>query len=113
MPLFAAEAAALAASLSISRARTSLGHRARALAAEVGSPRTPLLALLERGWQPDPLTRRERLVAELATRATNAEIAEQLHLSVRTVEGHLAHVYAKLGITTRRELPAALTGARR
>ncbi|MBN9608016.1 MAG: hypothetical protein BGO26_06025 [Actinobacteria bacterium 69-20] len=112
MPLFAAEAAALGASLSTGRAHTSLMHRARALAAEVGSPRTPLLALLERGWQPDPLTTRERLVAELATQASNAQIAEQLHLSVRTVEGHLAHVYTKLGITTRRELPAALAGAR-
>ena len=35
---------------------------------------------------------------------TNAEIAEQLYLSVRTVESHRAHVQQKLGRTTRSEL---------
>ncbi len=35
---------------------------------------------------------------------TNAEIAEQLFLSVRTVETHRAHVQEKLGRSTRAEL---------
>ena len=35
---------------------------------------------------------------------TNAEIAGQLHLSVRTVEAHRAHIQRKLGRTTRAEL---------
>jgi two-component system response regulator NreC len=35
---------------------------------------------------------------------TNAEIAEQLYLSVRTVESHRAHIQQKLGLTTRSEL---------
>ncbi|PZG10630.1 LuxR family transcriptional regulator, partial [Micromonospora craterilacus] len=53
----------------------------------------------------DPLTSRERLVAELAAGgATNAEIAERLVLSVRTVENHLSRAYAKLGITSRGDL---------
>ena len=35
---------------------------------------------------------------------TNNEIAEQLYLSVRTVESHRAHIQQKLAMTTRSEL---------
>jgi two-component system response regulator NreC len=35
---------------------------------------------------------------------TNAEIAEMLHLSVRTVESHRAHIQQKLNLTARSEL---------
>jgi len=35
---------------------------------------------------------------------TNAEIAEQLYISVRTVETHRAHIQQKLGVSTRAEL---------
>ena len=51
------------------------------------------------------LSRSERAVAELvAGGATNREVAAALHLSVRTVENHLAGVYRKLGIHSRTEL---------
>lgn len=109
MVLFAAEAAALAVAHATGRQAAALAHRSAALAAEAGSPSTPLLAA--RGI-PDPLTRQERRVAEMADRHSNAEIAGLLHLSIRTVEGHLSHVYTKLGITSRRELPAALSARR-
>ncbi len=55
------------------------------------------------------LTRRERETAELASRgASSGEIAEQLSLSVRTVESHLYSVFAKLGITERAQLAEAM-----
>jgi DNA-binding CsgD family transcriptional regulator len=51
------------------------------------------------------LTNREEEVAWLAASgASNREIAEQLGLSVRTVEGHLAHAFTALGIASRRQL---------
>ncbi|MDJ0312346.1 helix-turn-helix transcriptional regulator [Arthrobacter sp. H35-D1] len=55
------------------------------------------------------LTRREREIAALAARGvSDAEIAARLHLSVRTIEGHLYHCYAKLNITSRSELTEVL-----
>jgi two-component system, NarL family, response regulator NreC len=54
---------------------------------------------------PGDLTERELEVLRLiALGHTNAEIAEQLFLSVRTVETHRAHIQPKLGRTTRSEL---------
>ncbi len=50
----------------------------------------------------DELTARERDVLRLlALGHTNQEIAEQLVVSVRTVESHRAHVMTKLRVTTR------------
>ena len=56
---------------------------------------------------PDELTRRELEVLRLiAGGHTNAEIAGQLYLSVRTVESHRARIQHKLGISGRAELVA-------
>ncbi len=63
------------------------------------------LASLRPNSPPDELTERETEVLRLiALGHTNAEIAEQLHLSVRTVESHRAHIQQKLRRTTRAEL---------
>jgi DNA-binding CsgD family transcriptional regulator len=43
---------------------------------------------------------------------TNKEIAGQLYLSLNTVETHLAHVYQKLGINRRGQLPVLPGGSR-
>jgi DNA-binding CsgD family transcriptional regulator len=51
----------------------------------------------------------ERVAALAATGATNAGIARQLSVSVSTVETHLEHIYAKLGIHTRYQLITAAT----
>ena len=51
------------------------------------------------------LTAREREVVALArTGLANRDIAERMHVSERTVETHLAHIYSKLGVAGRREL---------
>ncbi|MGH2963044.1 MAG: response regulator transcription factor, partial [Solirubrobacterales bacterium] len=51
------------------------------------------------------LTPAEQRVARLAAAGrTNREIADVLFMSVRTVEGHLSHIYAKLGIRSRIDL---------
>jgi two-component system response regulator NreC len=54
---------------------------------------------------PDDLSEREVDVLRLiALGHTNAEIAEQLFLSVRTVETHRSHIQQKLGLSSRAEL---------
>jgi DNA-binding CsgD family transcriptional regulator len=56
------------------------------------------------------LTPQEVQVARLAAgRQTNTEIGAQLFLSPRTVEWHLRKVFGKLGISSRKELNAALS----
>ena len=55
------------------------------------------------------LTPAERRVAELAAAGlSNKQIADQLYLSVGTVEVQLSRVYAKLGITSRAQLARRL-----
>ncbi len=52
-----------------------------------------------------PLTEREREVAALAARRlSSADIADRLFVSVRTVDDHLQHAFAKLGINGRDQL---------
>ncbi len=54
---------------------------------------------------PGSLTRREREVARLAATGMSAkEIAQTLFVGKRTVESHLASVYAKLGIDSKLQL---------
>ena len=54
---------------------------------------------------PDDLSEREVEVLRLiALGHTNPEIAEQLFLSVRTIESHRAHIQQKLRLNTRAEL---------
>jgi len=49
------------------------------------------------------LSPRERQVLALVARHyTNREVAEELVLSIRTVERHVANIYAKLGVSSRR-----------
>ncbi len=53
----------------------------------------------------DDLSERESEVLRLiALGHTNAEIAEQLYLSIRTVESHRAHIQQKLRLSSRAEL---------
>lgn len=68
-------------------------------------------SLLVRPPQPaDVLTRREREVAGLVAEGlSNREIAERLVISKRTVDAHVELILAKLGITSRTEIPAART----
>lgn len=57
----------------------------------------------------EELTPTERRVAELAASGLrNREVADQLGISAKTVEAHLAKAYAKLGIRSRAELGRAV-----
>ncbi|MDJ0414309.1 protein kinase domain-containing protein [Rhodococcus opacus] len=53
------------------------------------------------------LTRRERQVADLVAKGlTNKAIADQLVISRRTAQGHVEHILAKLGFTSRTQIAA-------
>ncbi|MEU6700690.1 LuxR C-terminal-related transcriptional regulator [Pseudonocardia sp. NPDC046786] len=98
--------------------RAALGPAALATATAEGAAlsRDELHAYLNRsrgprrrpapGW--DGLTRAEReVVALVADGLTNPQIGVRLFMSRSTVKTHLAHVFAKLAVTSRAELAAA------
>jgi DNA-binding CsgD family transcriptional regulator len=94
-----ADADAVGASRLAERARRELvatGLRPRRAALEGASALTP----------------RQRQIIELAAAGkANRAIAQQLFLSIKTVETHLAAGYRKLGVNTRTDLSAAVAGA--
>ena len=57
------------------------------------------------------LSERQSEVAHLVAQGmTNREIADTLRLSEKTVETHLATVFVKLGVTSRRAVALAIAG---
>jgi DNA-binding CsgD family transcriptional regulator len=65
-----------------------------------------------RPGQAGELTPTERRVAELAASGrSNREIARALFITVSTVEGHLSHAYAKLGVRSRAQLAHRSSGS--
>lgn len=94
-----------------------LAARARLTSAPVKPPSTP-----DKREEPAPasqlveeasiiriLTDAERRVASLAAKGhSNREIARKLYITVSTVEQHLTHVYRKLQVNRRADLPEAL-----
>lgn len=58
--------------------------------------------------EPSLLTRKElEVLAELGRHLSNREIAETMHVSAATVKTHLSNIYAKLGVSSRREAVVA------
>jgi DNA-binding CsgD family transcriptional regulator len=107
----AADAAAQAA-----REHARTGHHGKELAsstrahwlASQGGIRTPAV---DAAAQPLPITNREREIAMLvASGLSNRRIADRLSVSVRTVDGHLYRIFAKLGIERRDQLVHLMSG---
>ncbi|HEX5620717.1 MAG TPA: AAA family ATPase [Solirubrobacteraceae bacterium] len=66
-----------------------------------------------RGGDVGGLSGRQREIADLvALGRTNREIAAELYLSEKTVEGHLSTVFTKLGVSSRAAVAAAIGRAR-
>jgi DNA-binding CsgD family transcriptional regulator len=80
--------------------------RAQRLAETCGGAVTPALS---EAYQPLPLTAREREIIRLVGRGmSNRRIADELCMSVRTVEGHLYRASQRAGTNSREELVALL-----
>jgi DNA-binding CsgD family transcriptional regulator len=104
---FAMEAAAEAAAAFLRDGRRDSARRAATRASELHVAGQGTSAPVVDGLDglAAKLTRREAQIARLAGQGlTSAEIAEQLMLSVRTVEGHLYRAMTKRGVSDRREL---------
>ncbi len=98
----------------VKTAREALGEERFELALSAGRRLSPAQALTEAAMPFEilaepariipPLTRRETEVLRLvAAGQTDAAIAATLFLSVRTVENHVSHILAKLGVRNRTE----------
>ena len=99
----------------VQRARTALGETAfKAAHSEGSAMRLDAAAGFALGEHPQAstrevnstkLTRREHQVAELVAEGlTNSAIAARLVISPRTVQGHVEHILAKLGFTSRTQI---------
>ena len=96
------------------RAMRSSGRRPRSTRSARPAGRSEARSELARvgARRPTPsgeLTPAERRVVELAADgSSNKEIALALFVTVRTVEAHLTHAYAKLGVRSRAQLASRL-----
>jgi DNA-binding NarL/FixJ family response regulator len=110
---YASEAAAQAAQIFAGEGRQDSARRAaarsRALFSEDQGGYRPIIV----GFDSDAvaLSRRETQLIKLAASGlSNAEIADQLVLSIRTVESHLYRAMQKLGLSDRRDLRQVAAG---
>jgi DNA-binding CsgD family transcriptional regulator len=86
---------------------------ARPLAARARDELKATGARPRREWRAgvEALSPSELRVARLAAQGhSNRQIAHELYVTMKTVEGHLARAYDKLGIASRANLPEALEG---
>jgi DNA-binding NarL/FixJ family response regulator len=104
---YAVEAAGEAASIFVGAGRTDSARRAAARARELHAPdQGAALPVIDRlDATAVELTPRQAQLVELARRGlSNAEIADRLVISIRTVETHLYRGMQKLGVTDRHDL---------
>jgi DNA-binding NarL/FixJ family response regulator len=80
---------------------------------EIDPPTTPAPEEPSAGQAPVALTHREEEVAAMVARGmSNRQIAQELYLSERTIENHIANIKRKLGRTSRTEIAAWATQQR-
>ncbi|WP_375486386.1 LuxR C-terminal-related transcriptional regulator [uncultured Mycobacterium sp.] len=105
----AADAAAQAAAVFTGGQQRQRGLYAAAIARELADECGGLCTPALRSMVGLPLKGRQREVVELAVAGlSNREIAEQLVMSVRTVEGHLYRACQRVGVNTRDELSTVI-----
>lgn len=86
------------------RVEASPGDDRGAVSVVLTPERPPVPPEMPAAW---PVTRAERRVLELLVRGlSNRELAAELHVSVNTIQTHLAHAYEKLGVQSRSQLLA-------
>ncbi|MFD4671457.1 ATP-binding protein [Lentzea sp. NPDC058450] len=94
---------------------TSAGPRRATHARQLGErlDHAGLMAFVSAGRQDEPLTARQREIADLvADGLTNTEIAARLGISAGTVRSHVTQMLSRLGLTSRTQLAARTARAR-
>ncbi|WP_207343764.1 LuxR C-terminal-related transcriptional regulator [Arthrobacter sp. E3] len=89
-------------------------HKSRKTASRVVAMREHLPGVVSPAFQSldqPKMTRREHQIALLVAQGeSNNSIATRLHVSLRTIEGHLYRTFIKLDIQSREQLAALMTG---
>ena len=92
------------------RLEASQADESGAIAVVIAPQKSPDHPTIPVHW---PLTAQERRVAAMVlVGSSNRQISESLHVTIPTVETHLAHIYDKLGIRKRTGLAALLFQSR-
>lgn len=61
--------------------------------------------------QAEPITPRQKEIVELVCKGLrNKEVADQLHITEKTVKFHLTAIFLKMGVRNRTELAAKVRG---
>jgi DNA-binding CsgD family transcriptional regulator len=101
----AADAAAHGARIFLQQNRRGAALTASGRAARLITDCGAVTPATQAAAMPLPLTDREREIASLISQGlSNAQIAQALTLSVRTIEGHIYRACARVGTATRNEL---------
>ena len=96
----------------VERIDASGTRRIREIGAEYWEKLIPFRDELLRGASLGLTGREKEVSALLLNGKTNAEIAEQLSISVRTVKGHVTNIYSKYDIRRRSQLHGAVEAAK-
>ena len=83
-------------------------HVEQALAVGAGMHQTDTRTEERRARLASPIAREHEVMQRVAAGKLNKVIADELHVSVRTVEVHRARVYAKLGVRSAAEVATLL-----
>lgn len=109
-PFFLARAVSAAASGYLSKSSPAAKIAEAVRVAAAGGVSFPAAVLRSAAAHHPPSPRERQIVALVCTGAANSEIGLRLHISDKTVETHLANLFARYSVTSRTQLASLARG---